>query len=115
MKRNHLTSQPAATAPLSLVERAKKYRLVIAWCLLHLCALFLSYKEVKFFNSAGEPRTDKFWPFVKFTYPYFLPDDNATYFKFNGFFTQYDWTECCFYTGSVIFFIILMHVYRKSQ
>lgn len=98
-----------------LVTGIKRYRWVIAWCIFHTCALFLSYKEVRYFNATGEPKTDKFWPFVKFTYPYFLPDDNTTYFKFNGFFTQYDWTEFSFYVGVVVFFILLMHVYKKSE
>lgn len=109
---SNTTSLPASQDPVSWYKR---YKWVLAWCAFHLCAVLLSYKEVRFFNTAGEPRTDKFWPFVKFTYPYFLPDDNTTYFKFNGFFTQYDWTECCFYIGTVLFAIVLIHVYRKSE
>ncbi len=97
------------------IVQVKRYRWAISWCLFHLCALFLSYHEVRFFNSTGEPKTDKFWPFVKFTYPYFLPDDNTTYVKFNGFFTQYDWTEFSFYVGGLLFIILLVHVYRKSE
>ncbi|MEP6749902.1 MAG: hypothetical protein ABJB86_19345 [Bacteroidota bacterium] len=109
------TSITTDTAQSSLTVRVKRYRWAIAWCIFHLCALFLSYNEVRFFNATGEPKTEKFWPFVKFTYPYFLPDDNTTYFKFNGFFTQYDWTEFSFYVGGVLFFIVLMHVYKKSE
>jgi hypothetical protein len=116
MRKNNRQAPPAAQADASFWgTMLRRYRWVIAWCLLHACALVLSYKEVRFFNTAGEPKTERFWPFVKFTYPYFLPDDNTTYFKFNGFFTQYDWTEFSFYTGTVIFFIILVYVYRKSE
>jgi GYF domain 2 len=95
--------------------KVKQYRWAIAWFAFHLCALFLSYNEVKFFNSAGAPKPDKFWPFVKFTLPYFIPDDNATHVKFNGLFTQYDWTEFCFYVGIVVFFLVLVQVYKKSE
>jgi hypothetical protein len=110
-----VTSVPASTPPSAFVLTVKRYRWVIAWCIFHLSALFLSYSEIKIFNDTGEPKTEKFWPFVKFTFPYFIPDDNATYVKFNGIFTQYDWTEFSFYVGIVLFFIILMHVYRKSS
>jgi len=115
MKKNGSPGSASAVSAPSLAAGVKRYRWVIIWCGFHLCALVLSYNEIRFFNSTGEPRTDRFWPFVKFTYPYFLPDDNATYFKFNGFFTQYDWTEFSFYTGTVIFFILLIHVYKKSE
>ena len=102
-------------APLSFSTHLKRYRWAVGWCLFHLCALLLSYNEVRFFNSAGEPKTEKFWPFVKFTYPYFLPNDNTTYVKFNGFFTQYDWTEFSFYVGVVLFLIVVAYVYKKSE
>ncbi len=118
MKRSSFAGQASITnSPDTPVfaTQVKKYRWAIAWCLFHLCALVLSYNEVPFFNVTGEPKTEKFWPFVKFTYPYFLPDDNSTYFKFNGLFTQYDWTEFSFYVGTVLFFIILVHVYKKSE
>jgi len=95
--------------------KVRQYRWAIAWFVFHLCALFLSYNEVKFFNTAGAPKPDKFWPFVKFTLPYFIPDDNTTHVRFNGLFTQYDWTEFCFYVGIVVFFLVLVHVYKKSS
>ena len=100
---------------LSTAELIKRYRWVIGWALFHVIALILSYSEIKIFNDTGAPKTDKFWPFVKFTYPYFIPDDNTTYVRFNGFFTQYDWTEFSFYVGSVLFFIVLIQVYKKSS
>jgi hypothetical protein len=109
------TSLITNSATPSFASQVKRYRWAIAWCLFHVCALILSYKEVRFFNATGEPKTEKFWPLVKFTYPYFLPNDNTTYFKFNGFFTQYDWSEFSFYVGSVIFLIVLVHVYKKSE
>jgi hypothetical protein len=117
MRKNNFQGTTTATAaenPAPFRILAKRYRWAIAWCGFHLCALFLSYGETPFFNSTGEPATEEFWPFVKFTYPYFLPNDNTTYIKFNGFFTEYDWTECCFYTGVVLLAILLSYVYKKS-
>ena len=114
MKKNGFSGSASAANSSPFTAGVKRYRWAIIWCLFNLCALFLSYNEVRFFNETGEPKTDKFWPFVKFTYPYFLPDDNRTYLKFNGFFTQYDWTEFSFYTGTVLFLILLVHVYKKS-
>src|SRR5258705_7995333 len=81
MKKNSFSGLASADASSSFVVRVKRYRWAIIWCTFHLCALFLSYNEIRFFNATGEPKTDRFWPFVKFTYPYFLPDDNTTYFK----------------------------------
>ncbi len=92
----------------------KRYRWLIAWCLLHLCALLLSYRGIPFFNNSGDPKTDRFWPFVKFTNTYFMPDNNSNYSKFNGLFTEYDWTEFSFYTGVVIFAIVLAYVNKKA-
>jgi hypothetical protein len=109
------SSSGAQNKSLSTSGIIKKYRLVIIWSLFHLLAMVLSYSEIKIFNDTGAPKTEKFWPFVKFTYPYFIPDDNTTYVRFNGFFTQYDWTEFSFYVGSVLFFIVLVQVYKKSS
>ncbi len=114
---NYSTTIPGKASPADNIfaVRIRQYRWAIIWLALHLCALFLSYNEVKFFNAAGSPKPDKFWPFVKFTTPYFIPDDNTTHVKFNGLFTQYDWTEFCFYVGIIAFFLILVQVYRKSE
>lgn len=98
----------------SVAAGLKRYRWVIGWCLLHLCALPLSYRQIPFFNNSGGPKADKFWPFVKFTNTYFMPESNSTYSKFNGLFTEYDWTEFSFYTGIVIFVIALRYANKKS-
>jgi hypothetical protein len=118
------TALPKAPAIATLQKKATgnfakqlfdEYRFAIYWCLSHVVILLLAYKEVYFFNNTGTPRTDKFWPFVKFTDPYFMPDDVKTYSKFNGFFTQYDWTEFSFYTGLAFFIILLSLAYRKTK
>src|SRR4051794_34971469 len=49
----------------------RRYRWLLVWCIFHVVALLLSTNEVTYFNSAGAPKTDKFWPFVKFTEAYF--------------------------------------------
>jgi len=101
MKKNNVPGSANAGSSSGVANGIKNYRWVIVWCIFHLCALILSYKEVKFFNNTGEPRTDRFWPFVNFTYPGFLP--------------QYDWTEFSFYTGIVLLFFLIRFVYRKSE
>jgi hypothetical protein len=99
----------------------RRHLWLIVWCSFHLLALLLSSKEVKFFNSGGIPKTDKFWPFVKFTDAFFTkvsdgpPEVWQTQIKFNGLFAQYDWTEFSFYVGSAIFIVLLIYVYRKTS
>jgi len=109
--------------PRSFAGLLRRYRWVLVWCAFHVLALLLSTNEVKYFNTAGAPKTDKFWPFVKFTEAYFtkvskdneLPEVWQTQIKFNGFFTQYDWTEFCFYAGSALFLVVLIYVYRRTS
>ena len=112
---NKPSSPNSVTAEWTVSSLVRRYRWTLIWCAFHFCALVLSYSEVKYFNNTGEPREDKFWPFVKFTYPTFLPQQNETYVTFNGFFTQYDWTEFAFYIGVVLFSIIITQVYRRSD
>ena len=109
--------------PTSFAGLVRRYRWVIVWCVFHVIALVLSTNEVKYFNSAGIPKTDRFWPFVKFTEAYFTkvskegetPEVWQTQIKFNGLFTQYDWTEFCFYAGSALFLVVLIYVYRRTN
>lgn len=104
----------ASAITTAFAALVKRYRWLIVWCTIHLCALLFSYRGIPFFNNSGEPKTEKFWPFVKFTNTYFMPDSNSNYSKFNGLFTEYDWTEFSFYTGVVIFFIVLIYVNKKA-
>lgn len=113
-KNNSLPANGSNAVSAAPAAGIKRYRWLIAWCLFHLFAMLLSYREVPFFNNSGEPKTNKFWPFVKFTNTYFMPDRNSTYSKFNGLFTEYDWSEFSFYTGVVIFAVILVYVNRKA-
>ena len=105
----------------SFAGLVRRYRWLLVWCCFHIIALVLSTNEVKYFNSAGSPKTDKFWPFVKFTEAYFTkvsdgpPEVWRTQIKFNGLFTQYDWTEFSFYAGSALFLVVLIYVYRKTS
>lgn len=110
-----------AEEPASIVSTARRYLWLIIWTSFHLLALLLSTREVKFFNSAGIPKNDKFWPFVKFTDAFFTkvsdgpPEVWQTQIKFNGLFAQYDWTEFSFYVGSAVFVVLLIHVYRRAN
>jgi len=105
----------------SVKSTFRRYMWLIIWCGFHILALFLSTREVKFFNSAGIPKTDKFWPFVKFTDAFFTkvsdgpPEVWQTQIKFNGLFAQYDWTEFSFYVGSAVFVVLLIYVYRRAS
>jgi hypothetical protein len=109
--------------PTGFAGLVRRYRWVLVWCAFHAIALILSTNEIKYFNTAGAPKMDKFWPFVKYTEAYFtkvskdneLPEVWQTQIKFNGFFTQYDWTEFSFYAGSALFLVVLIYVYRRTN
>lgn len=103
--------EPSATLP----GKIKPYRWIVGWIAFHALALILSLKEIKLFNATGEPKPEKFWPFVKFTNPFFDTTYNRTFVLFNGIFTQYDWTEFSFYASGSVFFVILIIVYKKSS
>lgn len=110
-----------AEEPQGIKGLFRRYMWLIIWVSFHLLALLLSTREVKFFNSGGIPKTDKFWPFVKFTDAFFTkvsdgpPEVWQTQIKFNGLFAQYDWTEFSFYVGSAVFVVLLIYVYRKTS
>ncbi len=93
----------------------KKYKWLFVWIGFHLLALVLSLKEIKIFNATGEPKPEKFWPFVKFTNPFFDTTYNRTFVLFNGVFSHYDWTEFSFYAGGAIFLVAIAIVYKKSS
>jgi hypothetical protein len=114
-------ARPLTAETPSITTTARRYMWLIIWCSFHILAWLLSSREVKFFNSAGIPKTDKFWPFVKFTDAFFTkvsdgpPEVWQTQIKFNGLFAQYDWTEFSFYVGSAMFVVLLIYVYRKTS
>ncbi|MBS1563995.1 MAG: DUF4339 domain-containing protein, partial [Bacteroidetes bacterium] len=60
------TAVQAKEEPKGMAGLLRRYRWVLVWCIFHGLALFLSTREVKYFNTAGAPKTDKFWPFVKY-------------------------------------------------
>ena len=70
---------------------------VVAWCGFHLFALITSYSRLDFFNDGGEPKSNKFWPFVDIyekLYSYYsYPNEIAdTTYLFRGVFVEYDWS-----------------------
>lgn len=97
---------------------------LIIWCGFHLFALLMSYSQIKIFNDNGKPETKEFWPVVEFTDSYKAIDyvsshawnikyKNET--RFNGLFTQYDWTELAFYVGGAIVIYLLVRVSNKDE
>lgn len=104
---------------------------LIIWCGFHLFALLMSYSQVELFNSSGEPEKDKFWPFVTFRKEYNVVSEKGRHLseygaltpeeywqkevKFNGLFTEYDWTEFAFYVGGAIVIYLLFRVSNKQN
>lgn len=95
---------------------------LIAWCGFHLFALLMSYSQIKIFNKYGTPQTDKFWPFVEFTYTdrYFIEDSYRSgkwheNVYFQGIFVDYDWTEFAFYVGGAIVIFLLVRISNKPN
>lgn len=105
---------------------------LILWCGFHLFALLMSYSQVKIFNNSGEPKTDKFWPFVDFTEEYqevsakgrelhegkVLSVPSSEYWdnkqRFNGIFSEYDWTEFTLYIVGLLIFYLLINMSSKK-
>lgn len=93
----------------------------IFWCSLHLFALLMSYTGIDFFNTR-KPKTDEFWPFVKFTYnfctkghEYFcVCSREEKKMEFHGIFFQYDWTEFSFYIGIAIVIFLLLKISNRD-
>ena len=94
---------------------------LMIWTLLHMFALFTSYKEVPLFNSYGEPKPKYFWPFVNFFDEYYVKDPGSpqqlpeTRLKFNGLFVNYDWTEFGCYVGGLLLMVVFYYLYKKAD
>jgi hypothetical protein len=102
---------------------------LIVWCGFHLFALLMSYSQIEIFNDSGKPKSDAFWPFVKFQYctdeivwdthsdSYGIIEGHkvgeACYFK--GLFVDYDWTEFAFYVGGAILIYLLVRISKKQE
>jgi len=113
---------------------------LIIWCGFHLFALLMSYSGVDFFNKDGYPKTESFWPFVKYNscedlgYLDHRPLDDAmtdfwyiTYDKyysekgvwmeycFKGIFSEYDSSEFAFYVFGAIIIYLLVRISNKQE
>lgn len=96
---------------------------LVAWCGFHLFALLMSYSKIEIFNNGSDPETGKFWPFVEFISTFSYPkyndlthkDDYVTKTYFQGFFTEYDWTEFLFYVVGAIILYLLISFSNKSE
>lgn len=98
---------------------------LIIWCSFHLFALLMSYSQIEIFSD-DEPETDKFWPFVEFSYNYQNITDLEPYSEsythhakienkthFNGIFIDYDITEFLFYVGGAIILFVIFKLSNK--
>lgn len=94
----------------------KLINLFLIWIGFNAFALITSYSKVSFFGKNWHsPQTEKFWPLVK-VFEYKTPTWNAyidgptppeSYWKFNGLFYNYDWSEFLVYVGLVgLYFIV---------
>ncbi len=100
---------------------------LIVWCSFHLFALLMAYSQIDIFNK-DKSNTDKFWPFVSFTYDTVsekgwsmkvgesMPLDE--YYDrnggFYGIFAEYDWTEFALYVGGAIVIYLLVSISGKK-
>lgn len=93
---------------------------LIGWSSFHFFALLMSYSQVGIFNNSGSPRTDQFWPFVRYARCYRGRGDywfqNGNWLKkcFEGIFSNYDWSEFAFYVGSVLIFFLIYSISKKG-
>lgn len=111
-----ITTEKAQNSALEAIKPSRKsITWLIIWCGFHLFALLMSYSKVEIFNDGGEPRSDAFWPFVKFiTTPQMAFGYKQKYW-FNGLFVDYDWTEFAFYIGGAIVIFILVLISNKKE
>lgn len=107
------------TITAQLASFAQRFRWLFIWIGFNMLALILSYAQVKPFNYVGEPSTEKFWPFIKFTDATYTkissnPDVWGTLVKFNGLFANYDWSEFSVYVGGTLFILLLYYMHKRS-
>jgi hypothetical protein len=101
---------------------------LIIWCGFHLFALLMSYSGVDFFNKDGYPKTESFWPFVKYnscedlgyfgfiTYDeYYSKEGVWMEYCFKGIFSEYDKSEFAFYVFGAIIIYLLVRISKKQE
>ncbi len=100
------------------------------WIGINLFALVTSYSEINLFNKSS-PRTDKFWPFVKFTESnsYWVwtstPPTGTTAVgnygewkeetSFNGIFYNYDWSEFLIFVGGTLLIYLISKIPKEDR
>jgi hypothetical protein len=127
-----VTTEKSPNSTLDSIKPSKStLTWLIVWCGFHLFALLMANSEIRIFNNAGKPHSDKFWPFVDFQskkYGAFYPEllqrelkKGKTYQQlidekeFDGFFVDYDWTEFAFYVGGMIVIFLIIQISNKSE
>lgn len=84
---------------------------LIAWTGFHLFALLMSYSGVEYFNHQGNPKTNKFWPFVEYRDCWYLDKSLCNISIFN----DYDWSEFTFYTGGALLIYLLVRISNREE
>ena len=85
------------------------------WIAFHLFALVMSHSGVAIFNRSNYSNTSQFWPFTNFIYePIDVYVGAPRWWRFEGIFANYDWTEFAVYVGLWFLIIYLVHL-RKSN
>lgn len=111
-----VTTEKTPNPALEAIKPNKKtLTWLIVWCGFHLFALLMSYSRVDIFNDGGEPRTDKFWPFVKIWEEEWDGWKGVYYTDYNGIFYNYDWSEFAFYVGGAIVIYLLVRIANKQE
>ena len=84
---------------------------VVIWSSIHLFALITAYCNMGFSSiTRSESRTEKFWPFVKFsTYP-----RSDGWWYYTGIFTDYDWSEFLIYVGAAWIILLLSKISKQN-
>lgn len=117
---------------LELIKPSRRVSIwLIVWCGFHLFALLMSYSRIEIFNNNGEPKSEAFWPFVKFQSCSDIikwDDTNVPLgwshgdghvigedCHINGLFVDYDWTEFAFYVGSTIIIFLLVRISNSKK
>jgi len=126
------TSNPTLEAILNTIKPSKRaLTWFIVWCGFHLFALLMSYSQIEIFNDGGEPKSNEFWPFVKFqscrdiiAWDYNNPPAGREHgdghiigedCHFKGIFVDYDLTEFIFYVGVAMVVFLLVQISQKKE
>lgn len=115
-----ITESNTDTTPEIKPDSTNFFVMLILWCALHLFALIVSYSQIGIFNNQGKPQSKEFWPFVKFSHPYYndpwhvkFNEEPSSYF--HGIFVEYDLSEFSVYVGGALLCFLLFKLNEKNK